>query len=435
MTNTREIVLDALMAHEKEGIYSNQLIAGVLEKYDYLDQRDKAFVKRLFEGTLEERIRLDHYLDQVSKVPVRKMKPLIRQVMRMSAYQILRMDAVPDSAAVNEAVLLVRKWKFQNLSGFVNGVLRSLSREKDRIPLPDPEKEPLKALSVRDSMPEWILQMWMEAYGQETTEIISGALAGIHPVSLRFPQTVDQNRGDSIRKKIEDTGVILKKNTLLDHIWTAEHLDGIASLPGYEEGLFAIQDASSALAVTSAGIRPGDRVLDACAAPGGKSILAAELAGPEGMVLARDLIPEKTERIRENADRMQAGNLTVEAWDATVHDKAREDWADVLLLDVPCSGLGILGKKRDIKYRVRPEDFDELMALQRKIVENCWNYVKPGGRMLYSTCTINRRENEDQVRWILENLPFEILGEPRQLLPGVDPCDGFFYAVFRRKTE
>ena len=435
MENTREIVLDALLAHEKEGIYSNLLIAGVLEKYNYLDQRDKAFIKRLFEGTLEDGIRLDYYLDRVSSVPVRKMKPLIRNVMRMSAYQILSMDQVPDSAAVNEAVRLVRKRKFTNLSGFVNGVLRSLSRQKDSISLPDYEKDPVKAVSVKDSVPEWIVRLWTDAYGPNRTERICDALKEIHPVSIRLKSTLDENEKAALLDRIEKAGVILKENPLLSGIYLAEHIDGIASLPGYEEGAFTVQDASSALAVCSAGIRSGDKVLDACAAPGGKSILAAELAGPEGEVLARDLIPEKTERIRENADRMRAQNLKVQAWDATVHDIDHEDWADVLMLDVPCSGLGILGKKRDIKYRVKPEDFDELTALQRKILENCWNYVKPGGRMLYSTCTINRKENEDQVRWILENLPFEQVGESRQLLPGEDPCDGFFFAVFRRKMD
>jgi 16S rRNA (cytosine967-C5)-methyltransferase len=435
MENTREIVLDALMAHEKEGIYSNLLIAGVLEKFDYLEQRDKAFIKRLFEGTLEDGIRLDYYLDRVSSVPVRKMKPLIRNVMRMSAYQILSMDQVPDSAAVNEAVRLVRKRKFTNLAGFVNGVLRSLSRQKDTLPLPDRDKEPVKAVSVRDSMPEWIVQLWTDAYGAGRAETICDALREIHPVSIRFRKDLEDSKRESYLEEMKKAGVILEDSPVISSVYLARHVDGIASLPGYAEGAFAVQDASSALAVCSAGIKPGDKVLDACAAPGGKSILAAELADPEGEVLSRDLSPEKTDRIRENAERMQVKNLTVQTWDATVHDNDREDWADVLMLDVPCSGLGILGKKRDIKYRVRPEDFEELRVLQRKILENCWNYVKPGGRLLYSTCTINKTENEEQVRWILEHLPFEQVGESRQLLPGEDPCDGFFFAIFRRKQN
>ena len=199
--NVREIVLDTLLEMERGKVYSNQIIKAVLDKYDYLDRQEKRFIKRLAEGCVERRIELDYILDQYSNVPTAKMKPLIRCLMRMSVYQILYMDSVPDSAACNEAVKLAGRRKFTNLKGFVNGVLRKVISRKDCIPLPDPEGDPLQYLSVRYSMPEWIVRMWLAEYGEEQARELLEQLLAVHPVTIRFvPRVTEAQRQDYIRR-------------------------------------------------------------------------------------------------------------------------------------------------------------------------------------------------------------------------------------------
>ncbi|MGN0401549.1 MAG: 16S rRNA (cytosine(967)-C(5))-methyltransferase RsmB [Acetatifactor sp.] len=467
--NIREIVLNTLLELERGGQYSNLLVRSVLDKYDYLNVKDKAFFKRVTEGTVERQLELDYYLDSFSSVPVKKMKPLIRCLLRMSVYQLIYMETVPDSAVCNEACKLAEARKFKNLKGFVNGVLRSISRNKKSLPLPDRRKVPVKYLSVIYSMPEWLVKLWLREYGEEMTERILGGLLEIHPVTIRFSGKAEQRVQSEICAAIKEAGVAVKPVKYLPGIYTLEHLDTLHSLPGFEDGIWTVQDVSSALAVKAADIREGDLVLDACGAPGGKSLLAAESAG---RVISRDVSEEKVEKIRENAERMHIRNITLQEWDATCFDEAMEKKADVVLLDVPCSGLGILGKKRDIKYHVSPEGLRSLSELQKKIVQTCSRYVKPGGMMVYSTCTIHRAENEDMVRFIVRELKFEplslekvlpkvLLEEKRvigkllehsggkhtagltpeeqdaciQLLPGYMETDGFFIARFRRPEE
>lgn len=428
--NTREIVLDTLLSLERGEDFSHRLLKGVLDKYNYLESREKGFIKRVTEGTIERQTELDYYLNHFSSVPVRKMKPLIRCLLRMSAYQIVYMDGVPDSAVCNEACKLAGKRKFQNLKGFVNGVLRNISKNKEALPLPDGIKNPIEFFSVKYSMPEWIVTMWLDEYGSEVCEKILEGLLQIHPVSLRFKTTLSEEERSTYVEAIGKHGVELCQSKELPYVYHAYNAEGIGSLPGFEEGVFTVQDVSSALAVEAAGIQSGDFVMDICAAPGGKSLLAAEKAAK---VLSRDVSDRKIELIEENLERMQADNVMTQVFDATVTDEKYIEKADILLMDVPCSGLGVMGKKRDIKYHASPEGIESIMELQKTIIKSSWQYVKPGGVLLYSTCTINRGENEDMVRWICENLPFEA-EEARQLLPGLMECDGFFYARLRRKN-
>ncbi len=429
--NTREIVLDTLLVLERGEEFSHRLIKSVLDKYNYLEERDKAFMKRLTEGTIERQIELDYYLNACSSVSVRKMKPLIRCLMRMSVYQLLYMDNVPDSAVCNEACKLAQKRKFSNLKGFVNGVLRSVARQKDNLPLPDAKSKPMEHLSVKYSMPMWLVEMWVKAYGQETTRKMLEGLLAIHPVSLRFGTNLTETEKMELIGRMEETGAKLTQSSLLPYLYTLENTESITQLPGYEDGKFVVQDASSAMAVEAAGIKAGDYVVDICAAPGGKSILAAEKAGK---VLSRDVSDAKVSLIEENIARMGLDNITVEVHDATVKDERLAEQADVVLADVPCSGLGVMGKKRDIKYHITPEKITSIGELQHEIIKSSWNYVKPGGVLLYSTCTINPGENEQMAAWIVENFPFE-LEEEKQFIPGEDETDGFYYARLRRKQH
>lgn len=432
MENTREIVLETLLTLEREEELSHRLLRAVQDKYNYLEERDRAFIKRLTEGTIERRIELDYYLDRISDVPVRKMKPLIRCLMRMSVYQLLYMDHVPDSAVCNEACKLAQKHGFGRLKGFVNGVLRNVARQRENLSLPDAGKNPLEYFSVKYSMPLWIVQMWTECYGNARTEGILKGLLEIHPVSLRFRSDLTKTERENLVQQMEAAGVKLRRSEFLPYLYTVENTENITDLPGFAEGRFVIQDASSAMAVEAAGIVRGDTVLDICAAPGGKSLLAAEKAGDTGHVLSWDVSEYKCDLLRENIARMRMHNITVEVHDATQTDEKWRQKADVVLADVPCSGLGVMGKKRDIKYRVSPEGLAAVQTLQREIIHNSWDYVRPGGVLLYSTCTVNPSENEKMAQWIVEQFPF-FLEEERQFMPGEDETDGFYYARLRRK--
>lgn len=448
--NDRELVLNMLLSVEKQEEYSHRIVKDVLAKYDYLTGQEKAFIKRLFEGTVERGIQLDYYLNQVSNTSTGRMKPLIRCLLRMSAYQILFMDAVPDAAAVNEAVRLVEKRKFYNLKGFVNGVLRGLSQKKNVLSLPSPGQEPLHFLSVFYSVPEWLAQHFLDSYGYETAGTILEGLLRVRPVTIRFARRAAEQR-EHLLRQLAERGVRAERHPYAENAYYLENCENIAALPGFAEGLFTVQDTSSMLAVAAAGIREGDRVLDVCAAPGGKTILAAEYAGESGSVEARDVSAYKVSLIEENAERMKCTKVHTKVWDATVTDAESYESADVVLADVPCTGLGVIGKKRDIKYRQSREQLTEITALQKEIVRQAVRYIKPGGTLLYSTCTINRAENEDMVIWMQEELSLQpetvapvLAGFPRvetaergyiQLLPGIHDTDGFFFAKLKRGLE
>lgn len=427
--NTREIVLDILLEIEKNKTFSNQLLKAVLDKYNYLQVQEKGFIKRLTEGCIERKIELDYCIEQYSSVKVNKMKPLIRCLMRMGTYQILYMDSVPDSAACNEAVKLAGKRKFTNLKGFVNGVLRKIAANKGNIPMPVESENSMEYFSVKYSMPVWIVEMWMKDYGRETLEKILDGLQAIHPVTIRFRDQVSEAKRAAYLAAWEKEGVMVKKSPYLSYAYTLEKLDGIPSLEGYEAGDFTVQDVSSMLMMEAADIKETDICMDICAAPGGKTLLAADRGK---FVLSRDVSENKTQLIRMNCDRLQLQNkVCVEIWDATVTDKTKTEFADVLIMDVPCSGLGVLGKKRDIKYHVTPESLAELQKLQKQIIDASWQYVKKGGTLMYSTCTIHQKENEEMAQYICSNYPF-VLEEEKQILPGIMQADGFYYAKLRR---
>jgi len=426
--NTREIVLDALLEMERNKVYSHKLLKAVLDKYDYLSVQDKRFMKRLAEGCIERKLELDYYLDHFSTVPVNKMKPLIRCLMRMGVYQIVYMDSVPASAACNECVKLAAKRKFTNLKGFVNGVLRKIAANIEDLPLPE-EKDTEHYLSVKYSMPLWLVQMWLKDYSKETVVTFLEGMMRVHPVSIRFRTDLSVQEKEAYINQWQESGANVKALEDLPYMYTLEGVEGVAALKGFSEGVFTVQDISSAMSVEAAGIGPQDVCMDICAAPGGKTLLAAEKAAK---VISRDVSEYKAEFIRENCNRMQlTDKVEVQVWDATVLDEAYIEKADVVLMDVPCSGLGVLGKKRDIKYNVTPESMESLMQLQKQIVNSSWQYVKKGGTLLYSTCTIHKEENEMMSKWICENYPF-VLEEEKQILPGFREADGFYYARLRR---
>lgn len=445
--NTRELVLNILISIEKKEGYSHQLIRDVLNKYDYMEGFEKAFVKRLAEGTLERMIELDYVINRFSKTPVSKMKPVIRNVLRMSTYQIMYMDSVPDSAVCNEAVKLVQKRKFHNLKGFVNGVLRTIAREKEKISYPDKEKDFVEYASVKYSMPEWIVSMWKQSYGEKDTESLLQSFLEAFPVTLRFA-TEEDGQMEDLLTEAKEQGIDLKQHPLLNYAYQAYNIEGLSTFPGFEEGKVTVQDVSSMLVTECSGATRGQFVVDVCSAPGGKTMHMAERVGESGNVLARDVSEAKVNLILDNCERMGLKNVETQVWDATELDEDLVEKADVVLCDVPCSGLGVIGKKRDIKYNLSEESLESLGKLQKQIVENSWKYVKQGGVFVYSTCTIHTKENEDMVKWISKHFPLVPDSiEPYlpkhmqmdtakegylQLKPNVHGTDGFFIARFKR---
>lgn len=443
MENVRELAVNMLLEITEKESYSHLVMRDVLDKYDYLPGRDKAFLKRVTEGTLERRIQIDYILDQFSRVPAASMKPFIRNLLRLSVYQLFFMDSVPDAAVCNEAVKLAGKRGFRSLSGFVNGVLRNIARNRDRICWPDQEKEPVGFLSVKYSVPLWLVEKLLSERGRERTERILESFLVPAPVTIRIRQELGSQEREELISRMRQTGAAAEPHPYHPLAYTLRGAEGISSLPGFSEGLFMVQDTSSMLVCEAAGIRPGQRVIDVCASPGGKAVHAAEKLKESGFVSARDLTEYKAGLIRDNSRRMRADRVETLIWDARRLREEDIESADAVLADLPCSGLGVIGRKKDIKYRMSPESLLELAKLQRQILGTVWRYVKPGGVLIYSTCTINPGENEENVGWFLERYPFhleslssclpqELSGEGEsgmlQLLPGIHKSDGFFLA-------
>ena len=427
---TRELILGILLEVTRDGAYSHVALRNVLTKYQYLDKRERAFITRVTEGTLERMIEIDYILNQFSKVKVDKMKPVIRCILQSSVYQLKYMDAVPNSAVCNEAVKLASKKGFHNLKGYVNGVLRNISRNLDQVVYPD-KSDFVQYLSVRYSMPVWILKQWLSAYDAETVETMLEDFLKEKPTTVRcnLNQCTVAELTESLRKE----GVEVQTHPRLSYALSISGYDYLANLESYRKGMFYIQDISSMLVTETADPKAGDYVIDVCAAPGGKALHMAEKLDGTGHVEARDLTDYKVNLIQENILRTGITNVSAVKQDATEADAASLEKADIVIADLPCSGLGVLGKKTDLKYKMTEAIQRELVALQRSILSNVQSFVKPGGTLVYSTCTIHKGENEENVAWFLEQFPnFALEGEARQLLPGVDASDGFFIAKFKR---
>lgn len=439
----RQIAVDMLLEIDREEVPCHLVIRRVLDHESGMSLRDRNFCRHLTEGTIERCIYLDYMINQVAKTGTRKMKPVIRWIIRTAAYQMWFMS-VPDRAAVSEALRITERKGCGPLKGFVNGVLRNLSRRKDTLCLPDRAADPARYLSIRYSLPLPIVNRWITRYGKEKTEAAAASFEKKPPLTVRF-----RENAAALTEELESGGIRVTDAPYVPDARILSGVTGLEDLPAFRRGALAVQDVSSMIAVRAAGIRKSSTVLDLCAAPGGKTMLAADFA-PEGRVISRDLTNKRADLIRNGAERLQIRNVTVSCADASVFDPEIDEAADVVLADVPCSGLGVIGRKPDIRYRVSDAKTESLVKLQRKILTQAIRYVKPGGTLLYSTCTIDARENEENARWIrgqsgLEpvalapDLPEELREEAGgsnmlQLLPGTHRCDGFFLAKFRKGT-
>ena len=460
--NLRELVLEVLLAVTRDHAYSHLVIREMLEKYQYLGKQERSFLKRVCEGTLEQMIWIDYVINQFSSVKVNKMKPQIRCILRSSVYELKYMDAIPASATCNEAVKLAQKRGFRNLKGFVNGVLRTVSRNLDKISLPDREQEPVRYLSVKYSMPEWILQLW-QTYPLEQVEEMLQSFLMEAPTVIRINPL--KTTKEELRQELMADHITVREDEEVPGVFYLEGYDFLRKIPSFREGKFYVQDTSSMQVAICACPKPGDYILDVCAAPGGKSIHLAELlweaengaaTGGEmdnqaavqgvmnckaegnqdtairGMVEARDVTAQKVSLIEENINRCGLPNICAVQADARILDEDKVGKADIVVADLPCSGLGVLARKADIKYRVTLEECRKLRDLQRQILHTVQQYVKPQGILIYSTCTINPMENEENVSWFLREHADFRLELQRQIWPGKGKNDGFFLAKMRK---
>lgn len=445
--NERELVLGVLLEVEEQDMYSHIVLRDVLGKYQYLEKKERAFITRVTEGTLEHMIELDYIIDQFSKVKVKKMKPVIRNILRSAVYQLKYMDTVPDSAVCNEAVKLAVKKGFGSLRGFVNGVLRNIARNLDQIVYP---QDTLERLSVCYSMPKWILELWRADYDMDTVETMLQDFQKENPLTIRC--NLSKLTPEELKAHLLTEGVQVQEHPYLPYAFWISGYDYLGDLESFQNGEFSVQDISSMLVSEIADPKPGDYVLDVCAAPGGKALHMAEKLQNTGCVEARDLTEYKVGLIRENIARSGLENIKAVQQDAVQPDAASYEKADVVIADLPCSGLGVLGKKTDLKYKMAKEGMDELVKLQRQILSAVHRYVKPGGKLVYSTCTVNPAENMGNVHWFLEQYPEFLLEDIRgnlceelrkdveengclQLLPGIHKGDGFFLACMKRRAE
>ena len=430
--NLREIILGMLMEVTEGEAYSHVTLAQTLEKYQYLDKRDRAFLSRVTEGTLENLIQIDYIIECFSKVPIYNMKPVIRNILRMSIYQLKFMDSVPDRAVVNEAVRL-----------------RAAARGMDEVSYPKAEDNPLEYLSIRYSMPQWILKSWIDQFGFGDVEKICASFQTERPTTVRI-RTQNASR-EEIISSLASEGVTVEQHPYLDYALKISGYNYLQALTAFREGWIYVQDVSSMLVCEIAAPNWGDYCIDVCAAPGGKSLHLADRLKGSGYVEARDISEHKVERMEENIDRLNIINMQAAIKDATEFDQKSFHKADIVLCDVPCSGLGVIGKKQDIKYKMNPTRQEELVRIQRRILGVSQNYVKPGGVLIFSTCTIGVDENQMNLKYFLENYPFSLesidpylpeelrsrttAGGYLQLLPGVHDSDGFFMARLKRSTE
>ena len=434
--SARETALSALIACRKEGSWSN----GVLKEYivrDRLDTRDAALASRLCYGVLQNRAYLDFYLKQLLTGKLKDLHPAVRDILHLGLYQLYFMDKIPQSAAVNESVELARKYckKQRFAPGLVNGVLRNAVRTMGDLKAPT-------ALEDKYSHPKALITLLGSYVGKEKLEMMLAANNTIAPMVVQVNTLCTDT--ESLKRRLAEEGVEAEPHGWLPDCLILSGTGDLEKLPSFREGLFYVQDAAAKLSVLCAEILQGVKVLDCCAAPGGKSF-AATMCGA-GEITSCDVHAHKIDLIKNGANRLRLKNMKALQHDATVFNPNWEEKMDVVIADVPCSGYGIIRKKPDIRFK-DPATMKELPDLQLQILKNQARYVKPGGTLLYSTCTLVWEENEGNVkRFLKENNDFylERLALPAafpenttgmlRLVPGEHDTDGFFIARMRRKA-
>ncbi len=438
----RESAFLSLQKCELSGAYSNIELSYAIER-GKLQGAEKALYTALFYGCIERKLTLDYYISKLSAREDEEIDPAVRIILRMGLYQLMYMDKIPESAAVNESVkLAARFYAKKNSDKFINAVLRNFLRKKDSLRLPDPKTEPISHLSVSFSVPAWICELWLDAYGMENTVKILETVNSHPHMTLRVNTLVIS--AEKLLETLKHAGIpahvsaLSKTSIVLDRAVPMDKLEALH--PEGAPRLFFIQDEASALCVDVMDAAPGDTVLDACACPGGKSFGMALTMENKGVIRAYDLHKNKLSLIENGASSLGIRIIETGVQNASCFNESFPKF-DKILCDVPCSGLGVIAKKPDIRYKDK-EDIVRLPALQAKILENSANYLRDGGTLVYSTCTLNPAENRKIVEGFLANHPeFSLCpfttGEKNtggilEILPFWFDTDGFFIAKIRK---
>ncbi len=439
MKSARQVAFEALIKIHRDGAYSNLIVDSLLKENADLDERDKAFVCNLVYGTLDRLILIDYNLGLYLNQPVRKLKPELHTILRMGTYQLLFMDKVPSRAAVNESVNLAKVNKSSFAASLVNAVLRRVADNGVR--LPDTSENNPDYLAIKYSCPEWLISLWIDSYGYDNAVALAEKALEAPPVVIRVNTT--KISPDELIWKLAEEGVISEKTDIAPDALIISNTGSVDELEAYKQGYFHAQDLASQLCCAALDPQEGETVFDLCSAPGGKAFTIAERMNNTGVVRAFDIYQSRVELIKNGATRLGLSNVFSYLSDASIFNE-NYGFADRVLCDVPCSGLGIIRRKPEIRFKNR-SDIDNLPELQYRILCNATRYLKPGGRLVYSTCTLNPAENSEVCDKFLEEHPdfksVDVLPDiPRfssenkylTLMPHINSTDGFFIAVFEK---
>lgn len=444
----RETALKILYDINEKGAYTNIAVNKYLSDTK-LRNIDRNFITELVYGTVRWKLTIDWIIGQFSKIRLEKLSPWIINIMRLGVYQLLFMDKVPQSAACNESVKLSKKYGHSASSGYVNAVLRNIARNRDNISYPDRAKDLIKYLSVKYSHPEWMINEWLKLFGEEFTESLLRKNNETPPLTVRV-NTLKITK-EELAAVLRDEGFEVEDGKYVKEALVIKNPVSIAKIEVFQKGCFQVQDESSMLVGNILDPKPGELVMDVCSAPGGKATHIAQLMNDSGTVIARDIHPHKIKLIDDAVKRLSISCIKTELFDATKLDEKYVMKADRVLVDAPCTGLGIIRRKPDIKWERNEKDIEEIVGLQRKILDVASEYVKPGGVLVYSTCTIMPEENQDivqefvntkgnfELQSITELLPAGLIKSDSskgfvQLYPNVDEIDGFFIARMVRRS-
>lgn len=399
--NPRNTALKILYDVETDLSYLNLKLKSALEN-DELSNVDKRFITELVHGTVKLKINLDYIISKFSKLKLKKISPWVINILRMGVYQIFYMDKVPSSAAVNESVKLAKKYANQGAVGFVNGTLRAISK-CENIEYP---KDKYEYLSAKYSYPMWICKRWVDDFGFEKAEMIM--IESNDRPNVYFRANTLKTDVNSLKESLEDEGVhcdVYVNETLknVNYCLVPDKTGNISALDAYKNGLFYVQDVGASEIVEVLAPKKGETIIDMCAAPGGKTTHIAEKMGSEGKIFAFDVYDHKIKLINDNAKRLGISIIDAKIGDGLVYNENLTEIADRVLVDAPCSGLGIISRKPDIKYLRNEEDIESLANISFDILRNASGYVKKGGTIVFSTCTIDKQENENVIEKFLAN--------------------------------
>lgn len=443
----RELALKVLKAVEVDGAYANIALNKHLEEYQP-SKLDRAFATELAYGVIRTLNTIDWVLTRFIQKPLAAQSVWIRNILRMGAYQLLYMDRVPPAAACNEAVELAKKYGTPGMAGFVNGVLRNVVRHRDEITFPPLETDPVSHISLKYSHPTWMVERWLHEFGVEETIALCRANNVTAPNTVRT-NTLRTSR-EQLAAALKEEGVVARKTRYAPEGLEIRGFVSLRTLKAYQHGLFQVQDESSMLIGHAVNPASGSRVLDVCGAPGGKATHLAQLMQDDGTIIAMDIHPHKLALIEENCRRLGVKSVQAVAFDARELPGTYTGWADYTLVDAPCSGLGVLRRRADARWRKEAAQIPGLVKLQEAILDAAAATVRPGGVLVYSTCTITREENREQVEKFLHRHPDFSPEDLRPFLPALVPeqelargyiqvlphthgMDGFFVARMRRR--